>query len=401
MLRFYFGLSILFLSYNTLVSQEKGKLFSAFEKLDKNGDGLVSKEEASISDQPLRWIDDADEDGNGLSLKEARSWFAENGRVALSGTEEKRVEIIGDFPEDGPVSAASCRDAAEYSAGANGLSTLIQVGETIVFEAYEEGHSPETAHRLASGTKSFSGALLALAVKDGLLELDEPVSKTITEWQGDSSLSRITIRQLLNLTSGINPGDNGNVPTYGEAIKAESVSLPGESFAYGPAPFQIFGELLTRKLLASDELSFGDPLEYMKDRVFDPIGFRYEFWRRDRDGKPHLPSGAFLTAREWVKYGELLIHDGVWKGTAILDKDTLQECRVGSSANGTYGLTFWLLDPNPDSEVPAWRRGGYMAAGAGKQRLYVLPAVGVLAVRQGEGGAYEDDEFLERLFKDQ
>ena len=158
---------------------------------------------------------------------------------------------------------------------------------------------------------------------------------------------------------------------------------------------------MTRKLQASDELSFGDPLEYMKDRVFDPIGFRYEFWRRDRDGKPHLPSGAFLTAREWVKYGELLIHDGVWKGTAILDKDTLQECRVGSSANGTYGLTFWLLDPNPDSEVPAWRRGGYMAAGAGKQRLYVLPAVGVLAVRQGEGGAYEDDEFLERLFKDQ
>src|SRR5207249_4935391 len=74
-------------------------------------------------------------------------------------------------------------------------------------------------HRLASGTKSFSGAMLAAAVEDGLLKLDEKVADTITEWKNDQRKSQITIRHLLSLTSGIFGGSTREFsPSYARAV---------------------------------------------------------------------------------------------------------------------------------------------------------------------------------------
>ena len=62
-----------------------------------------------------------------------------------------------------------------------------------------------------------------------------------------------------------------------------------------------------------------------------------------------------------------------------------------------YGLTFWLLDEGDDESRP-WLAGAYMAAGAGKQRLFILPAVEMVVIRQGESRKFEDLEFLDALF---
>lgn len=372
------------------------KVTEAFTRLDTDNDGLISPKEANASQTPLRWIPLADKNGDGLSLTEAREWLA--GRRNAGRGEGGRTVIANALPEGAPLTEAGCRAAAEYSAKRNGDSILVMVDDAVVYEQYEGGYTPETPHRLASGTKSFSGAILALAVKDGLLILDEPVSQTIVEWKEDESLSNVTIRQLLSLTSGIDPGENGKVPAYAEAIGAESLASPGEKFSYGPVPFQVFGELLTRKLKAREDLPFSDPVEYLEKRIFEPIGLEYGNWSRGEDGMPTLPSGAFITPRNWVKYGKLLIHEGVWKGEALLDAPTLAETRKGSRANSGYGVTFWLLDPDPEAQVLAWKRGAYMAAGAGKQRLYVLPAAGVVVVRQGESRKFDDGAFLEALF---
>ncbi|MCV5232780.1 serine hydrolase, partial [Escherichia coli] len=63
----------------------------------------------------------------------------------------------------------------------------------IIFEEYQNGHKPDDPWMLASGTKSFSGVLLAAAIEDGIISgFDEKVADTITEWKGDPMLSRIT-----------------------------------------------------------------------------------------------------------------------------------------------------------------------------------------------------------------
>ena len=103
--------------------------------------------------------------------------------------------------------------AADYLESRNGHALLVYHKGDRVFEAYFNGHTADKAHRLASGTKSFSGVLAVMAMEDGLLDLDEAVSKTITEWKDDPQKSRITIRQLISLSGGIDGGDNGNTPS--------------------------------------------------------------------------------------------------------------------------------------------------------------------------------------------
>ncbi len=299
--------------------------------------------------------------------------------------------------------------AAKYSRENRGVSVLIMKGDKIVFEDYQNGRNSDTAWILASGTKSFSGALLAAAIEDKLIKgFDERVSETITEWRGDRRRELITYRQLLSLTSGINAGQIGRVPTYSESVRSMSVAEPGTVFAYGPVPFQTFGEALTRKLKPRNETV----ISYLKHRILDPIGLSYGNWRMS-DGQPLLPQGASLTAREWAKFGQLMRDRGKWKGKQIIAAKLIDELTVGSKANAAYGITFWL-NKNGGKGPSGRAIGGavedimkngiandaadlFMAAGAGNQRLYILRSLDMVIVRQGAFGDWDDREFISLL----
>ncbi|MGH9947705.1 MAG: serine hydrolase domain-containing protein [Pyrinomonadaceae bacterium] len=320
-----------------------------------------------------------------------------------------------------PTADSPFNAAAAYSSKFRGLSVLVMKGDKVVFEEYQNGHSSETPWMLASGTKSFSGAMLAAAIEDKIISgFDEKVSETITEWKSDPRRSGITIRQLLSLTSGIDAGSIGRPPSYSEAITFSSKFEPGEKFEYGPAPFQIFGELMRRKLAPKKE----SVLDYLKHRILDKIGLRVANWTL-QNGQPNLPSGAFLTAREWAKFGTLLKNGGKWHGKQILDKKLLDQLYTGSKANPNYGVTFWLNRSNNgkaeisetkgplqrllgdnESETTAISKNGvgsdiakdlFMAAGAGKQRLYVIPSLDLVVVRQGRQSKFDDHEFLKLI----
>ncbi len=299
--------------------------------------------------------------------------------------------------------------AAEYSRANKGVSVLVIKGDKVVFEDYQNGSTANTPNFLASGTKSFTGVILAASIEDKLVSgFDEKVADTITEWRSDKRRSQITIRQLLSLTSGIDAGQIGLVPSYQEAIESQAAFDAGKHFEYGPAPFQIFGELMTRKLKPKNETV----MAYLKRRILDPIGLEVAFWRM-KDGQPMLPQGASLTAREWAKFGLFLKNGGRWNGKQIVNKKLLDELIKGSEANPAYGLTFWLNRqgkdprgrPNTRNVMTEISDNGlidglddlYMAAGAGNQRLYIIPSLDMVVVRQGKFGSWDDREFLSRL----
>jgi CubicO group peptidase (beta-lactamase class C family) len=332
-----------------------------------------------------------------------------------------RFSRADDLPPADPASASHHELAAAYSAEHRGISLLVMVAGKVVFEDYPGGGRANRTHELASGTKSFCCAIAAAAIADGLIESwDENVAGTITEWKDDPRRSQITLRQLLSLTSGIAGGGIARVPAYADAIANEATAAPGERFAYGPVPFQVFGELMRRKLAGGDKQE--GVLDYLHRRVLDPIGLAHGFWRKDKDGNPHLPSGAALAAREWSKYGELVRLGGRWEGKEVLPQHTLDECFVGSKANPAYGLSWWLNRPVDQATVrriPLLRRAQDLAgekhdlapdlvfaAGAGDQRLYVSRKLGLVVARQAAGIAaalagrrdgFSDRELLSRL----
>jgi CubicO group peptidase (beta-lactamase class C family) len=300
------------------------------------------------------------------------------------------------------------RAAAAYSAQRRGVSMLVMQGGRVVFEDYPNEGGRERAWELASGTKSFTGVIAAAAVQDGLLALDEAAALTLPEWREDPRKSRITIHQLLSLDSGLRPAPIGRPPSYAEAIRAAAEAEPGARFAYGPGPFQIFGEIMRRKLSAAR--SDPNPVSYLHARVLDPEKIAVSEWRSGRDGNPLMPQGAMLTARNWAAFGHWVMQGGRGR----VDRAALEQCFVASAANPGYGMSWWLLRPGliaPTSRMRidaprdlAQRFDVRMAAGAGDQRLYLIPPADLIIARQASGilGAmlglrgrrYSDEEFL-------
>lgn len=275
--------------------------------------------------------------------------------------------------------------AAAYSAERRGVSLLVMRRGEIIFADYPNEGGAARGWELASGTKSFTGVMAAAAIQDGLISSwDEHAVDTLTEWRGDER-RRITLRHLLSLTSGIAGGPIARPPTYAAAIAQRTEAEPGERFAYGPTPFQIFGEIMRRK-------TNGDPLDYLTRRILEPLGIEPTHWRRGADGMAHMPSGAGLTARDWARFG-WFVRQG---GEGQVDAQALRACFAGTRANPGYGLSFWLLR---DGLVPPGRNAGIeldtaiserfggisMAAGAGDQRLYLVPALDLVIARQATG----------------
>ncbi|HEV2643453.1 MAG TPA: serine hydrolase [Candidatus Elarobacter sp.] len=278
-------------------------------------------------------------------------------------------------------------DAAAAYADRHALhALLVQRGGDVVFERYGGGYVADKPHALYSGTKSFWGVLAVAAQHDGLLDVDEPVAQTLPAWS-EGVKARVRLRDLLQLTSGIGFGGLGSaVPSFDKAAAVELKDEPREKFTYGGIPLQVFGAVLARKL-APRGLS---PNTYLHERILDPIGLRIGSWRTLKDGTLPLPTGAFVTAREWCKFGALVRDGGTWKKKTIVPPVVLARCFAGSDANPRYGLGWWL-SPLPNQPDIVY------ASGSGGQAMYVVPSADAVVVKFGGSASYKHDAFLKRL----
>ena len=106
-----------------------------------------------------------------------------------------------------------------------------------VLEEYAAGQTHESSHLLYSGTKSFFGVAVACMIQDGLIKsLDELACETLGEWKGDARREAITIRHLLDLTSGLDPAAKRELrrsakDAYARAVELKCTSEPGTTQA--------------------------------------------------------------------------------------------------------------------------------------------------------------------------
>jgi CubicO group peptidase (beta-lactamase class C family) len=371
-----------------------------------------------------------------------------------------------------PELTSAFEKSAEYSAKLSGRAMLVMHKGEVLFENYANGWSADRPHMLASGTKSFSGVAAMAAVQDGLIKLDDKVSDVLTDWKSDPRKAQITVRQLLNLSSGLQPNPSELAPgagglrnrdagsrdsqpsrealrerlrqrargegnsagpdveglidarsrrdTYAIGAATKAVRDPGSAFAYGSSHFFAFGAYMNAVLAKSDrpEKTLG---AYLESRVLKHVDISLDRFNKDVKGNIALPAGARLTAREWARFGEFVRLGGKVKqpdGTlkSVLDEKLLRECFKPSAANPAYGLTWWLLVPEAklgasrDASAMISRESAgdividgkplevWMAAGAGKQRMYIIPALELVVVRfaggQGGGREFSNDAFL-------
>jgi len=313
---------------------------------------------------------------------------------------------------------ADCARAATYSESRRGVSVLVRQNGRTVLEHYANGGSATGRWPIFSGTKSFWGIAALAAVHDGLFTLDDLVSDTITEWKNEPRKSRITIRQLLSQTDGIEAASRLQRPSIRDrnsvAIQLPAIAEPGAAFIYGPSHLQIFTELLRRRLDGRSAIA------YFEGHVSNRLGLRRLSYKKDSHGNPLAATGFELTAREWARLGELLLGRGNYHGRQIVPAASLREAFAGSQANPSYGLTFWLNQQAPIGreadlermlDLP-WQSAQWngvcickdapadmvVALGSGYQRLFVIPSLKAVIVRQGSNAKFSDAHFLRLVF---
>jgi CubicO group peptidase (beta-lactamase class C family) len=320
-------------------------------------------------------------------------------------------------PAFAEIRADDCARAAKYSESKRGVSILVLQNGRTIFERYANGGSARERWPIFSGTKSFWGIAALAAMRDGLFKLDDTVSDTITEWKGDPRKSQITIRQLLNQTDGIEGASRLQRASIRDrnaaAIRLPTVAEPGSAFIYGPSHLQIFSELLRRKLNGRATTS------YIEARVLHRLGLGRFNYKKDARGNPLPATGFELTAREWARLGELVLGRGNYHGRQIVPANLLREAFVGSQANPSYGLAFWLNQQAPSGREADVERmldlplqsaqwtdvcickdasaDMVVALGSGYQRLFVIPSLKAVIVRQGSNARFSDAHFLRLL----
>jgi CubicO group peptidase (beta-lactamase class C family) len=312
------------------------------------------------------------------------------------------------------IQPGNCARAAGYSDNNRGFSVLVMQNGKTVFEHYANGGGADMRCKIFSGTKSFWGVAALCAVRDGLVKLDDRVADTIVEWKNDPRKSQITIRQLLNQTDGIEPSPHLHSDSIRDrnamAVQLPVVASPGAAFAYGPSHLQIFNEVLRRKLNGKSTIS------YIQENVLSPLDLASLEFKKDGRGNPLPASGFELSAREWARFGELVLGHGNYNGKQVVPASLFNQALTGSGANPSYGLTVWLNRQAPNArEIDyekeldlKWQRarwGGIcfcraappdmvVALGSNYERLFVIPSMNALIVRQGMSARFSDSYFL-------
>lgn len=266
----------------------------------------------------------------------------------------------------------------------------------LVFEEYFWGMRRELTHIIASDTKSISSTLTGIAIDQGKLGLDEPVTRFFPTY-GDRLWLRekypIRVRDLLSMTAGVEwPDKSAATGDFmrrmlqsgdhaGFVLDLRALEHPGKVYTYNNGLPILLGEILMQAL--------GEPVDVFADRqLFKPLGIRNYTWTKLPSGIPWLTGGMTMPPRDMAKIGQLMLNKGVWEGKRLVSKDwvTLATTRQTRPSEYPYGFLWHLSSAaapwhgQPSYFGPVDKYDAFTAIGQGGQIIMVLPEVDVVVV---------------------
>lgn len=236
-------------------------------------------------------------------------------------------------------------------------SFLVIKNDTVVNESYFLNHRQETVSNSFSAAKTIVALLIGIALEEGHIKsLDESASIYLPEFR-TPSLSRISIRHLLMMASGLDwsegtwsPFTKNAASYYGEelrkvATKQKLEQNPGEEFIYQSGNSQLLGFVV--------EAATGKDLsDYAYQKIWSKIGTEHDaYWSKDReDGDEKAFCCFYSTTRDFAKIGKLILQKGQWNGQQIISESYMTEMYENPDlrteegvANTRYGLHIWTI----------------------------------------------------------
>ncbi len=285
----------------------------------------------------------------GLTLvRQESNYIALASRVQAAVEQHlRKMQVGGGLPTASPKAegiepAALAKLLQEAQAAQSSALVLLRHGK-LVGQWYFGGTSELT--ETMSATKAVTSLAVGFLYSEGRLSsLDVPVSSYFAEWK-DGVHDLIRLRQLLNHTSGLH-ADRTTERIYASknfvqfALGSGVDAPPGTEFFYNNNAANLVAGVVQR-------LS-GRPMdEYLKQKLFEPLGIREVRWTRDASGNPHGMSGLQIHAVDFAKIGQLMLNRGVWNGQRILSEEWVSQStgHPGQPFNPRSALFWWLDAP--------------------------------------------------------
>jgi CubicO group peptidase (beta-lactamase class C family) len=270
----------------------------------------------------------------------------------------------------------------------------------LVLERYMPGFGPDTPLISWSVAKSITHALVGLAVRDGLVDIDRPMGNP--RWAAGDRRAAVTWRQWMNMVDGQVWNEIGvNRPTKNDSarmlfgqgrqdVAAFAASLPlihapGEQWNYNSGGITLIDDRL------GDLVAPGAPPAERRTRMaammtrelFGPLGMTSAQPEFDARGTFMGSALVYATARDFARFGLLYLRDGVWEGRRVLPPGWVDFARTATGARDgrRYGAGWWV---EPGGSGPtAGPPDTFRAQGHEGQLIVVVPSRDLVLVRLG------------------
>ena len=286
---------------------------------------------------------------------------------------------------------------------------LIIMNDSVVYEEYFHGYSKDSASNSFSVAKSWISTLVGIAVKDGQIQsLNQSISDFLPEYSAEKE-RRITIKNLLTMSSGFNWNESYYNP-FGKTAEAyygtklnrlvmglKSVEPPGKVFKYHSCNTQLLSFIVERAVGKSIN-------EYASEKLWIPMGAKQPgLWSTDNKGGNEKAFCCINSnARDFARLAKLYMNYGNWNGQKILDSNYVVQAtspadllKTDGKKNINYGYHFWISN-HKDLKI-------YYMRGLWGQYVICIPEKKMIIVRLGrkqgrllKSGHYEDfHQFIE------
>lgn len=292
-------------------------------------------------------------------------------------------------PEEHGIDPASLDTARTY-AFADGMNTQAVVvvhDGAIVAEWYADGASADSWAASWSVAKSFTSALIGIAIEDELIPgVDEPMTTWFPEWEG-TQREAITLRDVLQMSSGLDWVESYSPDAVGESDIIQMVLSEEDQLAYAasqpsanePGAVWSYSSGDTMLLSAVIEQATGMAAhEYAQEEIFDAIGMEQVEWWRDARGHTLTYCCVDTTSRGFARFGLLYARQGAWGDEQVVPRAWVEDSLEPAPASqGAYGYQWWLDQPD---DLP---EDTFSARGHDGQYIYVIPSLDLVVVRNG------------------
>jgi CubicO group peptidase (beta-lactamase class C family) len=291
-------------------------------------------------------------------------------------------------PEQQGISSADLLafvEAADKEIDTMNSFMLVRHGH-VVAEGWWAPYDRDTPHMLYSLSKSFTSTAVGFAVAEGKLNLDDQVIKFFPdEAPADPSvnLRAMRVRDLLRMNTGnqieapIRVDDaTKQTDTWVKTFLTHSVPFkPGTHFLYNsPATYML--SAIVQKVTGMTVL------EYLRPRLFEPLGFKDPTWVSSPQGITAGAYGLSIRTEEIARFGDVYLHKGMWNGKQLIPATWVVQATSMQTSTGSAPLSDW--DQGYGYQFWRSRHNSFRGDGAFGQYCMVIPELdAVVAITSG------------------